>query len=232
MLGRTDSRRRLLVLLVVFVVGSLALTAGWRTGRSSTASGSPRRRWPRRRSTSRRPANAATSSTGAGRSCWPRPCRASASSPTPAQLPRTSGGDRHRADPDPGARRGRQHRAARQARRAIRKYLILALRARPRGRRPDPGGARRPARLRPDARTRTRAGLPAGRRRPGLDPRRAPARLRQSRGHRPVRRRAGLPVGAGRRAARPRRPARRERPADHRRGDRRRSRACPARTCA
>ena len=34
MLGRTDSRRRLLVLLTVFVVGSLALLRAPPTGRS------------------------------------------------------------------------------------------------------------------------------------------------------------------------------------------------------
>ena len=55
--------------------------------------------------------------------------------------------------------------------------------------------------------------------RSGLEPRRPPARLRQPRGRRPVRRRAGVPVDARRPAADRRRRPRRQRPADPRRRD-------------
>ena len=60
----------------------------------------------------------------------------------------------------------------------------------------------------PVARAGAGAGLPAAGRRAGLEPRRAPARLRQPRRRRPVRRRAGLPGDARRPAADPRRRAR------------------------
>ncbi len=66
--------------------------------------------------------------------------------------------------------------------------------------RPDPRGDRRQARLRAVARTGTRAGLSAVRRRTGIDPRGPPPRLRQPRRRRPVRRRAAVPGDAGRRA--------------------------------
>ena len=74
--------------------------------------------------------------------------------------------------------------------------------------------------LRPVARIGARAGLPADRWRAALEPRRPPARLRQSRGRRPVRRRAVVPGDARRGAPDRRRRARRERPGDPRRRDR------------
>ena len=107
--------------------------------------------------------------------------------------------DGRRARPDPRPRRRGRRRPPGPAREQ-RQVPHPALRARARGRRPDPQRDRREARVRAVARAGAGARLPAGRRRAGLDPRGAPARLRQPRGHRPVRRRAGLP-GDARRAS-------------------------------
>ena len=202
MLGRTNSRRRLLVLLMVFVVGSLALFA--RTAYWQVVNGDflmARRPRPRPRSGSRSPAGAARSTTGPARSCWPR------------RRPRPPGRRRRPARPRPGRRaRGpatsssacsssttpRPRPSARSSA-SERPYVVLA-----RGIEPSVAERIRQA-LRDErivarrARGRAGAGLPAGRRRPRVDPRRPPARLRQPRERRPVRRRAVLPGRARRR---------------------------------
>ena len=84
MLGRTDSRTRLLVLLVVFVVAAVALIgrlAYWQV--LAARRRSPRRPSPRRRSASRSRAGAARSTTGAGPWSWPRPSSATGWWPRP-----------------------------------------------------------------------------------------------------------------------------------------------------
>ena len=100
-------------------------------------------------------------------------------------------------------------------------YVILAREIEPAVADQIRAASRRPAPHRDLARGRAAAGLPAGRRRPRLDARGAPPRLRQPRGHRPVRRRAGLPGHARRLAPDRGLPARRARPADPRDRDRR-----------
>ena len=174
MLGRTDSRtppRSLL--LVVFVVGSLALVApARRTGRSSSATSSlgeavaqttVRLETPSRRGDDLRPDRHGRPghdrrARPARRGARPADARSSAARPVRELV----------ADPRPRRRRPRPTlRASSPAERAVR-------RPRPRPR-PDASPTGSAAALadehahRPVARAGARAGLPAGRRRPGLD---------------------------------------------------------------
>ena len=211
-----------------------ARSPGWRTGRSSTASG-----WPRE-------ALAQTTVTLDDAEQARRHLRPDGT----VVLATTVQRERLVAAPDqltPDQRAADRRRAGRGSSGSTRptaialrdkltgdaKYLILAPRARPRRRRPDPGRASRPS-----ASSACRSSpSPSGSTR-----RSAAARARRLAAHLLgfVNREGGGQYGVEQAyqstlAGEPRvvvAAARRERPADPRRGDRRRSRACPARTCA
>ena len=234
MLGRTDSRRRLLVLLTVFVVGSLALVRADRVlagparrfpdGAGGGADdGQDRGRGPARRHLRpdrHRPARHHDRPRPTGRRRGPARTR--------------SGGtdeDRQRARPPPRARRGRGRDAAREAGVGTAVHRPRPRHRAVRGRAHPPGAARRADRPR-RPRAGAGAGLPAGGRRTRVDPGRPSARLRQPREQRPVRRRAGLPGDPRRQPADHGRPARRERAADARDGRGRGARHRSARTSA
>ena len=202
MLGRTDSRGRLLFLLVVFVIGSTLLTARlayWQVvDRERLAGQAAAQTTVTLESPSKRGDIYDRTGTVVLATTVQRERLVAA----PDQLtPGAAPDDGRWSCPDPRARRGRRGRAARPDDRHGASTSSSRHGLERDHRRPDPRGDRRQARLRPVARARARAGLPAGRRRTGLDPRGPPPRLRQPRGRRPVRRRAALPGDARRRAA-------------------------------
>ena len=149
MLGRTDSRRRLLFLLVRVRRRALALVA--RTGvlagraRATALMAAAVAQTTVRIETAR--AGAARSTTGPGSSCWPRPSTASDSSPPPtSSTPERTDPTARRAGPPARARRSeRAATAARAAgeRQAVRRSSPASIE--PDARRPHPrGGPRRP----------------------------------------------------------------------------------------
>ena len=195
MLGRTDSRRRLLFLLFVFVHrfvragGPPGLLAGGRPAAARGRGAVPDHRHARHPEQARRHLRPDRDR----RPGHDRPARAPRRGARPA--------DRRPAPTRPSRPWPRSSGSTTRGAIALRdklsgnaKYVILR-----HGLEREVGDQiqrrdRRQERLRDLARTGTRARLPAGRRRPRLEPRRAPARLRQPRGRRAVRRRAGVPV--------------------------------------
>ena len=156
----------------------------------------------------------------AGRSCWPRPSSATGSSRRRPADRRSSARRPSRRWPGSSASTTRpRHDPARQARRGKRQVRHPRATA---STAPSPtrSAAAIAAKSASAAVARARARCASTRRRaagPDSTPGRPAARLRQSRGRRPVRRRAGLPVDARRPAPGRRRRPRRERPADPRR---------------
>ena len=166
MLGRTDSRRRLLApARRLRASASLALIGapGLLAGRRPRAAGRARR-WPRRRVTLDTPSKRGDIYDRSGTVVLATTVQRERLVAAPDQLTpeqrRTTVAD---AGPDPRARRRRRGRPARQADRR-RQVRHPAPRPRPGRRRPDPRGDRRQdASFGAVARTRARAGLPAGR---------------------------------------------------------------------
>ena len=224
MLGRTDSRTRLLILLVVFIVASVALVgrlAYWQVvqhdvlATKAIAQTTVRLEEPSRRGEIYDRSGTVVLATTVGRDRL-----VAATDKLTTQQRRDTG---RRPDPDPGPRSGGGGGAARQARERQGLHHPGA-RDRADGRRPDPGRQRGAADHRHHPGTGAAPGLPAGRRQPGLVARRPPHGLRQPRGDGPVRHRAGVPGRPRRDAPRRRRRTRRERPDAARPGDRRGSR--------
>ena len=189
MLGRTDSRSRLLLLL-----DRLRASASLRArrparvlaGRSQRDMLAAQAHRPDDDHRSRSRAGAATSTTGAARSSSRRPSSATGSSrraedlTAPQRAP-----DRRRADRASSSSTGRGALALRDKLASGKAYVILRPRASRRAVADRIRAAVADQRARRDlARAGADARLPAGRRRPGLDPGGAPARLRQPRGRR------------------------------------------------
>ena len=232
MLGRTDSRRRLLFLLVVFGVGSLALvtrTVYWQVLRGDELTARAAEQTSVRIEIGGRRGDIydRTGTVLLATSVARDRLIAAADQLTPVQQAADGG----HPGPPPGARRGRPRPTCAPGSPSGKPYVILARGHHPGdGRAHPPGGERQTGgRHLPGARAGAR--VPAGRRRPRIDPGRAPARLREPRERGPVRRRAVLPGGPGRRAARAPRAARRERPAQVGDLGRPGARASSARTC-
>ena len=196
MLGRTDSRRRLLFLLVVFVrrLAGAGRPPGLLAGRRPRAAG---RRGAGPDDGHARDAEQARRHLRPDRHGRPghdRPARAPRRGARPADARDQRRQTVATLTADPRARRPTTRWPCATSSTGNAKYVILRARPRARRRRPDPGRHRRQDGVRrcrssrsPSASTRRPA---AG---PDSTPRRAPARLRQPRGRRPVRRRAGVP---------------------------------------
>ena len=216
MLGRTDSRRRLLVVLVVFLVIGASLGAGSSGGRSSSTTCSPAK--AARQTTVRveQPVRRGTIYDRTGTVVLATTVERYLVAASPDQLTRVPAAATSATELvtilglDGDAATALTDKVA-----SARPYVVLAHGIEDGDRRTDPRADRRrdaPGGL---ARARAGAGLPAGRRRRRDDPRGAPARVRQPRRGGPVRRRGALPDRARGHAPDPPRRSRRRRPAGH-----------------
>ena len=151
MLGRTDSRRRLLFLLVVFVVGAVrARRRASPTGRSSSATGSPREALAQTTVTldDAEQARRHLRPDRDGRPGHDRRARAARRGAVDQLTPEQREATVADADPDPRPRPRPPRSTLRDTLSGSAKYVILAPRPRPRRRRPDPGRDRGQARRR------------------------------------------------------------------------------------
>ena len=216
MLGRTDSRARAILLLVAFVVVAGALgvrLAYWQVVRRDELAAMAVKQSSTTLRRSRRQRGSIYDRTGTVVLATIRPARPPRGQPEAADA--RSGAPRSpRSSSSCSASTGEAAANLTTRMTSDREYVVLArdLDARISDHIRDLSTGDQPRALGPHPRARAAAALPAERRRPRHDARGAPARLRQPRGHRPVRRRAVLP-GPARRASRRSSRRRRTRPA-------------------